>query len=664
MTTLIAHGPGRHLRSPRWSRVSGRPTLQLIAAHANGERLVLVTIDADGTTGDLVEVPAPDDRILDLSRDHEPRPIARVEELDGMATSDCRVWVEQRGYRAEVVLAWHDGPKVAVARLWGTATWPAVATTEEGAWVAFHHNVREDTGRADLAKWIALRFVDRAGQLFAPAAPMVDRDRDRRGEDQSFEFPAVALGADGAVALYGRASHRFYRQDLSAAGFAPRRAIDDEGWGCRGRGVAVTTDGSAILRALRSREGIVVARDAQPTGGAPLLVTTDAEIGAAGPADGATGPFVAIASTSRSSSAARSAVDDPAAQRGRRTLFGDIHQHSAHSDGIGSADEPYLRARHVYGDDFCALTDHESFLGKRIGRGEWAYLEAVAEAHDDPGAFATLIAYEWTGKMHPGPGHKVVYCSRPGLPILSRDELPAGADLLRLVAEQGGFAVPHHVGWTGADEDAHDERLQPVWEICSCHGCYESFGHSLGQRGDLRDQMVDAVLARGKRFGFIASSDGHGLLWHHGVARKRDPFRTGLTAVQARACDRQSILSAIRERRCYATSGAKILLDLDADGAPMGTAMAASAAMTVRAQAIGEGDVARLELVGRAGVIAQVDGRGRSVTVTASVDGEPYVYARVVQVDGEMAWSSPIFFADPAPSGVPRSGTSGGRRRR
>ena len=45
-------------------------------------------------------------------------------------------------------------------------------------------------------------------------------------------------------------------------------------------------------------------------------------------------------------------------------FFGDIQQHSAHSDGVGSADETYLRARYRYGDDFAALTDHESFLGK------------------------------------------------------------------------------------------------------------------------------------------------------------------------------------------------------------------------------------------------------------------------------------------------------------
>ena len=69
----------------------------------------------------------------------------------------------------------------------------------------------------------------------------------------------------------------------------------------------------------------------------------------------------------------------------------------------------------------------------------------------------------------------------------------------------GAIAVPHHVGWTGADEHAHDPEIQPVWEICSCHGCYLEADHPLDQRSDLRDQMIDRVLSQGARFGFIAS---------------------------------------------------------------------------------------------------------------------------------------------------------------
>ena len=236
-----------------------------------------------------------------------------------------------------------------------------------------------------------------------------------------------------------------------------------------------------------------------------------------------------------------------------------------------------------------------------------------------------------------------MYLPRTGLPIVSRDDVPEGKALVDAVKALGGFAVPHHVGWTGADEGAHDPEGQPVWEICSCHGCYLHVDHPLGARGDLRDQMVEEVLRRGHRFGFIACSDGHGLLWHHGVARKRDPFRTGLTAVQSKARTREAILEAIRERRCYATSGVPILLDVIANGAhPMGSELRSSTPVRIEADATGTSTIRELSIVSASGVIATTSGESERAHVAGEL-ASGWAYVKVVQDDGEMAWSSPIF---------------------
>ncbi|MCA9601815.1 MAG: DUF3604 domain-containing protein [Myxococcales bacterium] len=623
---LLPHRPDRYLRTAKLALDSGRPVLRAVAWEPGGERVLTVRLGADGSPA---EESAGDVLPAVVAFDGAGRPTASFDEhrAEDAGWSVC---IERRGYVSSVVATLPSGRTVTVWEAHATASAPAVHVANGGAWVAFHHNLREDRVEADLAKWIALRFVDDDGRVFAPAAPMTDRDRDREGEEQSFEFPSLAVGADGAVAIFGRGSHQFWRQDASANGFDSRAPLGDGVWGCRGRRVSVIQLGDGtLLTARREKQGIDITPMPAPTGGAPRLAPADV-------VPGSHAPSVEIPSASL----------DPALRDGRRTLFGDVHQYSAHSDGIGAADEPYLRARYVYGDDFCALTDHESFIGKRIGEGEWAQLCAVAERHDEPGAFATLLAYEWTGRMYPGPGHKVVYLPPEGGPIVSRDDVPEGAELVRRVAALGGFAVPHHVGWTGADEDAHDPEGQPVWEICSCHGCYLTADHPLGGRGDLRDQMVEEVMRRGRRFGFIACSDGHGLLYHHGVGRKRDPFRCGLTAVQAEDCTREAILRAIRERRCYATSGVPILLDLRAAGAPMGSELSIDGPVEVRAEAACATDVRSLALIGPEGVIASVDGAGREATVEARVGGG-WVYARVEQLDGEMAWSSPIFLDRP-----------------
>lgn len=615
----IAQLPERYLRSPRLESTRDGIRLHVVAWDTvdNTEALLTYTLDSNG------------EPTLAYSSDA----CSGIVALDGVTPADAdaeqsahdgdaRVWIEHHGGVAEVKLA--RDQEAVVWRARGSAAAPAVVATAEGTWVAWHHDVREDTADADVAKWIALRFVDREGEVFAPQQPMRDRDRDLDGEEQSYEFPALAVGPDGAVAIVGRGSHNFWRQDLCAEGWSARVGLSDGSWGSRGRRPSSVCDQDRLVIARRDRRAIEIDVQDAPRGGAPALVPC---------------PPQTLRVESHDSPVRR----DPASKRGLHTYFGDIQQHSAHSDGVGSAEEVYLRARWRYDDDFVALTDHESFLGKRTGPGEWEYLQQVADAFDAPGEFATLLAYEWTGKRYPGPGHKCVYLPRRGMPIVSRDDVPEGRELVQAIKAAGGIASPHHIGWTGADEPGHDPEGQPVWEICSCHGCYETEGHPLGMRGEHTDQLADVMLRKGHRFGFTASSDSHGLLWHHGESRKRDPYRTGLTAVLGPRLTRDAIFEGIRTRSCYGTSGAKIRLDVQVAGQPMGSELTQGGPLQI--DAVGESELERIDVVTEKGVVHTEVAQGMDCAFELeSFSAGMFAYVRVVQKDGEMAWSSPVFF--------------------
>ncbi len=630
---LLAQQKERYLRSPCLRATDQGAVLTAIAWDRDGEAILEWPLDVHGEIIGQEQTLWRGDAVfaIDLS--------------DGSAKPAFDIGVERRVTcgRWSVDLEVGKGPahlkaihpnqrETTVWKAQALAAAPCAAAWQEGLWVAFHHNLRADTNEQDLAKWISLRYVSAGGQVYRPLHSMHDRNPDQEGIEQGFEFPTLVVLTDGTVVVFGRGSHCFWWQTLGQAGWGERVALsEDAEWGCRGRRVAACHmhDG-AILTARRERQGIVVQRLEVPLKGMPALS--------------------AESMASRGRPAANEVLEiktekyaaDPAMAEGRLTLFGDIHQHSAHSDGCGSAEEAYLRARDYYHDDFAALSDHESFLGKRIGRGEWAYLQAVANAYNHPREFVTLIAYEWTAKSHPGPGHKVVYTPPEGADIVSRDDVPEGQVLLERVHAQGGFAVPHHVGWTGANLEAHEVTKQPVWEICSSHGCYEYADHPLGQRGELREHMALNALRQGRRFGFIACSDSHGLLWHHGISRKRDSFRTGLTAVQATGRTRQGILEALRERRCYATSGTKIVLDVRANGWPMGSVIKTGEPVAVKVRARGTDVVKRIVLVGPEGTLASAEGAHSYLELEAHVYAA-FFYARIEQVDGEMAWSSPIF---------------------
>ncbi len=621
---LIAQHPDRYLRAPRLTRIRNGATLSVVAWEPTGERVATFAIDTQGqVVGEPVLGPIRPAIVAWDPISGAPTDDADVDQW--AASEGWRVYIERDAGVSRVRVTSPSGSSATAFEAQAIAAAPAICATANGAWIAFHHNLREDNAHQDVAKWIALRFIDQNGVVHEPTAAMADRDRDCEGVEQSFEFPSLLVSPRGAVTVFGRGSHNFWRQDLNEAGFGSRVALSDGEWGSRGRFVAATwIDSGEILIARRERKGIELSVLPAPEGTAPSLRP------------------IASVSVTRPEPSTLPPPIDPAAKHHRVTLFGDIQQHSAHSDGVGSADEAYLRARDVYGDDFVALTDHEAFLGKRTGPGEWAYLKAVADRYEAPGRFNTLIAYEWTGTRYPGPGHKCVYFPDSDAPLVSRDEIGVGRDAVARIAELGGFASPHHIGWTGADEAGHQAHAQPLWEICSVHGCYEHVDHPLGQRGDLRDQMIDEMLRRGHRFGFTASSDSHGLIWHHGESRKRDPYRTGLTAVHSEGRTRSAIYRALVERRCYATSGAKILLDVSVNGAPMGSEIISDGPLAVRVEATGVEDIARIDLMSAHGLVASFSIGRRSALIEAEVTVN-VVYARVVQIDGEMAWSSPVF---------------------
>ncbi len=543
-----------------------------------------------------------------------------------------------------------DGPRVEVSRLvegsstGGIAAMPhVIGAAGGGLWVAWQSDLDPEEGPG-LVRWIQVAHLDSDDRIALPVAPMTGMNRNGRGEDQGFESPQLAVGPDGRLVVIGRGSQSLRRQDLGKSGWSERSMIGNEGWECRGSRYDTSVARDGIFVAGRESEGIVVrliSHGDSSHGGEP-------ELGA--PCD----------VSPRISDRSKIETVDGCTVGNHRVLFGDIHQHTMMSDGTGTPRETYLRARYRYGDEICAVADHESFLGKRTPPGEWSQLNRIADEAYEPEAFVTLHAFEWTGAMHPGPGHKVGYLPPRGGPVFSRDDRATRdtAGLMEACRRVGTLMFPHHVGWTGADMQAHDPSVQTCWEIVSCHGAYERPGVGpIGTRGDDKDgQFVAHALDAGLRFGFVGGSDGHGLNWHHGVCRMKDSHRSGLTAVLAQDVTRDAVFEALKDRRCYATSGAKIGLWFEIAGMPMGEEIPVteSVSFTVIVQATC--DINELSLVTNLGREIPLETGSSFVEARGTLPVPPegrwaYYYVRVVQEDGHVAWSSPIWLDAPGSSG-------------
>jgi len=260
--------------------------------------------------------------------------------------------------------------------------------------------------------------------------------------------------------------------------------------------------------------------------------------------------------------------------------WGEIHTHTALSDGNGSPEDNFeIAESHM---DFWAMADHaydrEVFdkdyrklaPGRRILNECWAEIQRMCREREAPGKFIPLLAYEWTNFQY---GHHNVYYLDYDEPIRMPATLPR---LYESLLGVDALVIPHHggypVGICGKNWDFHDDRLSPFVEIYSLHGSDEepcgieplfTSGSWMGPGGS--GGSVQEGLARGYKLGIMASSDSHGD--HPGA------YDNGLIAAYADELTRPALWDAFQQRRIYGVTGDRIGLDFRVNGRPMGSSL-------------------------------------------------------------------------------------------
>lgn len=334
----------------------------------------------------------------------------------------------------------------------------------------------------------------------------------------------------------------------------------------------------------------------------------------------------------------------------RDILWGDIHCHSALSDGTGSPEDLYAFGRDVAGLDVCSVTDHDAHgLFPLAERGGWDRVRRATHDAYEPGRYVTLLGYEWTNWTY---GHRNVYYPGDEGEVFSFHE-PENNDPYRLwdhIAPFGGMTIAHHPGGGPVPVDwsvpTRAER-ETVVEICSIHGSSETVGAERGIYRPVPSGMVRAALARGHELGILASGDTHdGHPGHRSIGAPAN----GLAAFRCGERTREAVWDALRTRRVYGTSGPRILLATDWDGERPGVRLDRRPGGALRVRVCAPEPVEVVEVIGPAGTLAASYGGGRRVEKRFFADGTAphagWLFVRVVLADGEMAWESPFWLPE------------------
>jgi hypothetical protein len=356
-----------------------------------------------------------------------------------------------------------------------------------------------------------------------------------------------------------------------------------------------------------------------------------------------------------------------------KLYFGDVHIHSQWSvDGRREPDYSYIYARDAMNLDFACLTEHDP------SDYVWDRVKAKAKELYQPGRFATMSAYEWTAhNLHEG--HKNVYYRDWEGPVFRSNFFPdraqttSAADLWSKLRNAGvtgktALTIPHHpasktfpVPW-----EHYDAEFQRCVEIYSTWGNSE---YADGPRqikweeGPAPGHFVQDGLAAGQRLGFVGGSDSHsgrpGYPAHSSHYHDTDYVHWepnlhpgGTTGVYAEELSREAVFDAIRNRRCFATTGQRIVVQFKADDHWMGEEYKSANAPHLSVKVLGTAPLASVTIVKNNQDFVRMEGHGQRELEFEYGDTAPpretdYYYVRVIQEDFEMAWASPVWISRP-----------------
>ncbi len=303
-----------------------------------------------------------------------------------------------------------------------------------------------------------------------------------------------------------------------------------------------------------------------------------------------------------------------------RLCWGDTQGQSGATVGTGDLDSFFRHARATAALDFVVHSGNDFQI---TGAHYQATRDAVTRYHE-PGRFVTFLSYEWSGNTPAGGDYNIIYLNENNAPLhrSSQWQIPGGQDdktnrypVSALWDTFRGrtdvLAIPH-VGGRYANADFYDPGLCPVLEIASVHGRFDWF--------------AEEAIARGLRVGFIGATDDHSGRPGTSPPTAQPDFghHGGLAAVYASTNTREALFEALRARRCYATTGARILLWTEMDGWPMGAVCEVAGAPCLVVRAAGTAPLDWVEIL-----------RGTSVVYHRILRPRATVGARRLRV----AWS-------------------------
>lgn len=304
-----------------------------------------------------------------------------------------------------------------------------------------------------------------------------------------------------------------------------------------------------------------------------------------------------------------------------------------------------------------------------------AISQQVAEFNEDD-RFVAMLGFQWFGEPKEEGVRQFIY-SKDMKPIMRRKDTKNNSlkKIYKTNNPKEMIAIPtFSMGKTTCydfnDYNAEFERVVEIYNAWGSSECTEKEGNLRpiqgGKNGitESAEGSIQKALNNGCRFGFVAGGHDDRGPYSELFDSDQTQYTPGLTAILSKEHSRASIFEALQARSCYATTGERIILGLHIAGFTMGseletksrpgleynrhiTGYCIGTKPMVEAHLIRNGKIFRALDIKEGIVEFEIDDTDMlgQIALEPKEDRPPfaYYYLRVVQEDGHIAWSSPIW---------------------
>jgi len=306
----------------------------------------------------------------------------------------------------------------------------------------------------------------------------------------------------------------------------------------------------------------------------------------------------------------------------------------------------------------------------------------VAEFNEDD-RFTTFLGLQWAGTPGSEGLRQVVYL-KDNKPILRKKESKANnlKKIYKSHTPKDFISIPSFTMGSSTlfDFENFTPEYEKVVEIYNAWGsseCTKAEGNprpiSSKSKNGIKEKAEGSIrraLNQNHRFGFVA-----GGLDDRGVYAKlfetdQAQYSSGMTGIISANQTRDGLMQALGKRSCYATTGPRIIVGLHIAGQPMGSILNTKAKpglfynRHITGFVVGTKPIEEVVIIRNGKVYQTLNPKDDSFDfvidddepldkASLKVKGEAppfaYYYMRIMQADGHLAWSSPIW-VDLAPA--------------